>query len=472
MLDPLGQIFGSYRIVESIGTGGMGAVYLAEHTMMGKQAALKVLLPELSNREDLLSRFFNEARAAAAIKHPGIVEVIDFGHAHDCAYILMEYLEGESLSDRLSRVGALPVSSALRLCGQLARSLAAAHRAAIVHRDLKPDNIIMVADTEVLGGERTKLLDFGIAKLAAGTGMSSATRTGAVLGTPLYMAPEQCKGAGQVDHRADLYALGCILFHMLCGQPPFTAVGAGEIMACHIFAPPPVPSDLRPELPPKLDALIAHALDKNPATRVQSADDMLALIEELQAGDAAESGHVSTHPPGDPEDWPTTQMTSADYPHRPSTAPVPAHQPPPQTRTTLGSSATSVDVIQLRAPRPPRRSLALALTVAALLGGAAGFWLHTRDDSAMPLAPLIPASVQPADALSDNDDAGGAATPMVGEASASAGLPDAGLPDAGLPNAREPRLRPTKAGTESQAPAIRRRKAGRKRVRDPLSIDW
>jgi serine/threonine protein kinase len=246
-----GDIIGSYRVLRKIGEGGMGAVYLAEHTLLGRPAAIKVLLREMSHREDLVTRFFNEARAASSVKHPGIVEIYDFGHHTDgSAYIVMEYLEGESLSARLRRTGVLSEARAVALCRQVGGALAAAHAKGIIHRDLKPDNIFIVRDPDIADGERTKVLDFGIAKLASDpSGQPSMTRTGMVMGTPAYMAPEQCKGAGNVDQRSDLYALGCILFELVCGRPPFVAEGAGEVMAHHIFTPVPAPSSVAPVTP-------------------------------------------------------------------------------------------------------------------------------------------------------------------------------------------------------------------------------
>jgi len=278
----VGDIVGNYRIVRKIGEGGMGAVYLAEHTLLARPAAIKVLLRELSHRDELVTRFFNEARAASAVKHPGIVEIYDFGHHGDgSAYIVMELLEGESLSTRLRGHGVMAEARAASLCRQVGGALAAAHAKGIVHRDLKPDNIFNVRDADVAGGERAKVLDFGIAKLASDQpGQQSMTRTGMVMGTPAYMAPEQCKGAGNVDQRSDLYALGCILFEMVCGRPPFIAEGAGEVMAHHIFTPPPPPSSIAP-VTPMLEQIILRALAKDPDHRFRTAEEMIAALQAV-----------------------------------------------------------------------------------------------------------------------------------------------------------------------------------------------
>src|SRR5687768_15810409 len=197
----------------------MGAVYLAEHSLIGRRAAIKSLLPSLSLQREIVDRFFNDAPATTSIPDPGIVQVFDFGfHTDATAFIVMEFLEGEPLDARIRRFTRLPVSDALRLTRQAAGSLAAAHARGIVHRDLKPENIFLVRDPEAQGGERPKILDFGIAKLGGDNPNQMKTRTGAMMGTPVYMSPEQCRGAGLVDHRSDIYALACVLFHMLVGR--------------------------------------------------------------------------------------------------------------------------------------------------------------------------------------------------------------------------------------------------------------
>ena len=229
----IGQTLGAYTIERELGRGGMGAVYLAVHAMLGRKAAVKLLRPELSRDPSTVQRFFTEARAASAIKHPSIVEIYDFGVAPDgAAYIVMELLDGESLATRLARLGRLPVATALVFARQIATALAAAHRAGIVHRDLKPDNAFLVADPEVAGGERVKLLDFGIAKLTGDGGVAHTT-TGAIMGTPHYMSPEQCEGSRAVDHRADLYSLGCMLFQMITNATDTAmSTSAAIVMTC------------------------------------------------------------------------------------------------------------------------------------------------------------------------------------------------------------------------------------------------
>ncbi|HTR53872.1 MAG TPA: serine/threonine-protein kinase [Kofleriaceae bacterium] len=276
----VGTQVGAYRVLQQIGDGGMGSVWLAEHSMLGRRAAVKVLHPEFSANAAIVTRFFNEARAATAISDPGIVQIFDFGHHTDgSAYIVMELLEGEPLDKRLARRGPLAVEDALRLMRQVATSLAAAHARGIVHRDLKPENIFVVRDQEVAGGERAKILDFGIAKLVGDTTVK--TQTSAVMGTPTYMAPEQCRGAGQVDQRADVYALGCVLHALVTGFPPFYAEGAGEVIAMHLREPPKPPSARRAGIPRDVDELVLRCLAKDPAQRFASAGELAAALGGL-----------------------------------------------------------------------------------------------------------------------------------------------------------------------------------------------
>jgi serine/threonine protein kinase len=276
-----GTLIGAYRIQKQIGEGGMGSVWLAEHSMLGRRAAIKVLHHEFSTKPDVVTRFFNEARAATAIADPGIVQIFDFGHHTDgSAYIVMELLDGEALDVRVARQGALDLPQALRIMRQVASTLGAAHARGIVHRDLKPENIFIVKDPEVAGGERSKVLDFGIAKLSAEQG-GSKTQTSAVMGTPTYMSPEQCRGAGHVDQRSDVYALGCVLYRLVCGRPPFDAEGVGELIVMHLCEQPVPPSTLRPGIPPEVEQVILRCLAKDPAHRFSSGSELAIALGAL-----------------------------------------------------------------------------------------------------------------------------------------------------------------------------------------------
>ena len=277
-----GTQLGTYRVVRQLGEGGLGEVWLAEHTMLGRRAAIKVLRPEFSRRPEIVQRFFNEARAATAIGDPGVIQIFDFGnHTDGSAYIVMELLEGEPLDRRLERLGVLEPIDALRIMRQVSSTLGAVHVRGIVHRDLKPENIFIVRDPEVPGGERAKVLDFGIAKIGHMLGSASSTQTSAVLGTPLYMSPEQCRGAGGVDQRSDVYALGCVMFQLVCGQPPFKGDGFGEIILQHMTSPPPVPSTVHQGVSPDLDTLILRCLEKDPQRRFPSGAELAVAIGAL-----------------------------------------------------------------------------------------------------------------------------------------------------------------------------------------------
>lgn len=279
----LPERIGPYRIVGLLGEGGMGRVYEALQDPIARRVALKVLRPELSTNRDILERFFNEARAVNLIEHPSLVQVTDFGHTADgTAYITMEFLRGESLRNRLHRFKAndesLPPTLALYYTWQAADALRAAHEKGIVHRDLKPDNLMLVPDPVAPGGDRVKLLDFGIAKLMSGG--QKGTTAHALMGTPQYMSPEQCRGAGHVDDRTDVYALGIILYEMLAQRPPFLADEPMGFLGQHLFDNPPPLGQLAPHIPPQITALAHRMLAKDKAAR-PSMREVQAAVEQL-----------------------------------------------------------------------------------------------------------------------------------------------------------------------------------------------
>jgi serine/threonine-protein kinase len=276
----IGQQFGNYRAISLLGEGGMGAVYLAEHPAIGRRVAVKVLHKNYIRDENLLTRFLNEARAANAIRHPNIIEILDSGTIADgTPFLVMELLEGESLGTRIRRVGALPMQSAVEFCYQTASALGAAHKKGIVHRDLKPDNLFVVPDPHDPERERIKVLDFGIAKLQQSANDSVKTRTGTLMGTPIYMSPEQCRGTKTVDHRSDIYSLGIIFFEMLCGQPPFVSEGFGELVNMHLNVAPPAPSTQNANVPPALDAIVLKMLSKNPDERFADMGELMTALK-------------------------------------------------------------------------------------------------------------------------------------------------------------------------------------------------
>jgi eukaryotic-like serine/threonine-protein kinase len=361
-------VIGNYNVVRKLGEGGMGAVYLGQHTLLGRHAAIKVLLPALSTRPDIVNRFFNEARAATSINDPGIVQIFDFGvHTDGSAYIVMEFLEGETLDDRIRNRGRLTARDALTIARQVAASLGAAHAQHIVHRDLKPENVFLVRDAEVAYGERAKVLDFGIAKLQADASNKVKTSAGAVMGTPLYMSPEQCNGAGDLDHRSDIYALGCVLFHALVGRPPFDGDGMGAIIVAHLTEPPPIASTLVDGIPPGVDALLARCLAKLPAERFQTMGDVVTALGQLQG--------VVTGPPAAPGATPVPPWNA------PTTL-----RPATPTPTTLGASAGQA------APAPRGRRTGWIVAIAAAMVAAAGTAIvMSRSHDAPPTGAVSPA---------------------------------------------------------------------------------
>jgi serine/threonine-protein kinase len=279
---PPGFAVGEYRVERLLGRGGMGAVYAARQPEIDARVAIKVLAAELSRDPRLLQRFVDEARAVNKIRHPNIIDIFSFGRLPDGRHhFVMEYLEGETLAARLAR-GPLPPTEARRLLLQICEALEAAHAERIVHRDLKPDNLWIATPRH--GAPYAKVLDFGIAKLLDERDASLATQTGVAMGTAYYMAPEQCRGEA-VDHRADVYSMGVILYEMWTGRLPFEGPSFVAVVAQHITATPPAPSSIRP-VPARLERLILRCLEKDPAARPASARELGAELDAILAAAA------------------------------------------------------------------------------------------------------------------------------------------------------------------------------------------
>jgi serine/threonine protein kinase len=281
----IGERINNYTIMQPLGQGGMGTVYAAEHVLIGRRVAVKVLRREYAENNAVVARFINEARAAHAIRHPNIVQILDAGTLSDGRpYLMMELLEGQTLARRIADAGRLPIDEALAYAGQVASAVGAAHAQGIVHRDLKPDNIFLVDQPSP---RQVKILDFGIAKLQRELGGSGhRTNTGALLGTPLYMSPEQCRGLSEdIDHRSDVYALGIILYEMLCGAPPFESRAFGDILMMQMSAPPPPPRAANDSIPPEIEAAILRALAKDKHERFASMADLRAALGQPSLGE-------------------------------------------------------------------------------------------------------------------------------------------------------------------------------------------
>ena len=276
---PVGAVLlGKYKVTREIGRGGMAAVYEAVHLSLNKRIAIKVLAAELAASTIVIERFFREARAAASVKSPYIVDIYDSGRLDDGRpFIAMELLEGESLYDRMARIRLIDIPTTVRIIQQCAKGLMKAHAAGIVHRDLKPENIFLTHDEN--GEEIGKILDFGLAKFYAPVNSDEKTarltREGAVFGTPAYMSPEQVKGQGSVDHRADLWALGCMAYECLIGRPVWnTDQGVAMTFAAIAAANIPIPSKQRADLPPGFDQWFLKALERDPNKRFQTAKEL------------------------------------------------------------------------------------------------------------------------------------------------------------------------------------------------------
>ena len=276
----VGQTIGNYMLTAKLGEGGMGIVYLAEHPVIGRKVAMKAIHPELSRNPEVVSRFVTEAKSVNQIGNEHIVDIHDFGNTSDGEfYFIMEFLQGDALVDRLKRSAPLDVERALAIAGQVADALGASHQHGIIHRDLKPENIFLITKGHAV--DFVKVLDFGLAKLTQGDEkVSHKTRTGSVMGTPYYMSPEQCEGRPNIDHRADVYSLGIILFEMLTRQVPFTGEGYGEIIVKHITAPVPSPRRFNPRLSAAHEAILLRALAKNRDERFQGMEDFrVAMLD-------------------------------------------------------------------------------------------------------------------------------------------------------------------------------------------------
>ncbi len=411
----IGDTVGSYKLIQKLGEGGMGVVYLAEHKYIARRAAIKFLLPDLTGSAEVVGRFFAEARAVSLIEHPGIVEVIDCEIRSDGrAYIVMEHLQGESLRAYFERVGKLDgdPAGALAILRQIASALAAAHAQGIVHRDLKPDNVFLHLPTGRSPSDPiVKVLDFGIAKLLGGEG-GSKTRTGQLLGTPLYMSPEQCRGARSVDGLSDVYSLGCIMYETFCGRTPFQADGFGDLIIAHVSQAPPEPLDFAPHMAPLVRQTLLACLAKDPRGRPPSMDRLASMLTEAGAPEAihlrrpidpgaplaplvSSSGARSPLPAAAPPRSATPAMPAPDPIAQTlarSSVVTPASvgeaRPSPPKLTTLGEAASQVVDVP---PRKNRKRAVIVGVIGAAAVAAVGLVLSLRG----PAGPPTPTSQPP-----------------------------------------------------------------------------
>jgi serine/threonine protein kinase len=353
----IGEIIGNFEVVSRLGEGGMGEIWLAEQRSVRTKVAIKLLRAAISMEQSHVRRFFNEAVAAGKIHHPGVVRIFDVGfHADGQAYLVMEYLEGETLAQRVQRKRRLPIAQVVDIGRQIASVLEATHAANITHRDLKPDNIFLTPDAELPSGERVKVLDFGIAKLGDSVGVTSSQ---SALGTPLYMSPEQWRNPTKADSRSDVYSLGCVVFEMLCGRPPFQASSLGEACTKHLSQPPPVPHTIVSDLPVGFDDLVLRMLKKKPASRptIREITDALATIAEAVPAERARASAPSVPPPApsnEPAD-PHASTLATGVGSEPSPAAVTARTPRTRVVPVLIGLATVGAAAAVIALRPSER---------------------------------------------------------------------------------------------------------------------
>src|SRR5918996_4400979 len=261
---------GRYAVGELLGRGGMAEVYLATDRVLDRPVAVKILGGWLASDGSFVERFRREALAAARISHPGLVAVYDAGTEDDVQYIVMELIPGETLADVLRREGPLPADRARGIAARVGEALAVAHAAGIVHRDVKPANVMITPD----GG--SKLMDLGIARGVEG---ESITRASSILGTAGYVSPEQARGE-PVDHRSDIYSLGCVLYEMLTGRRPFDADNPVAVAYRHVHEAPAPPTSLDPSIPPALEGVTLRAMEKDPSARYPTVEDMTEALND------------------------------------------------------------------------------------------------------------------------------------------------------------------------------------------------
>ena len=263
-----------YQLLSDLGAGGMATVYLAEDVKHQRRVAIKVLRPELSATLGP-DRFLHEIHIAARLQHPHILPLLDSGNAGGFLYYVMPYVDGLTLRDKLVKDGELPIHTTVRTLLEVADALAAAHAAGVVHRDIKPENVL-------LSGKHALVMDFGVAKAVdQATGAHKMTSVGVALGTPSYMAPEQAAAEPNLDHRVDIYALGCMAYELLTGRPPFSGMSAQQVLSAHMTQAPVPPTKHRPAIPPALEQAVLKCLEKRPADRFQSAEELMAVLEPL-----------------------------------------------------------------------------------------------------------------------------------------------------------------------------------------------
>lgn len=379
-----------YRLIEKLGSGGFGTIWRAHHLVLEAPVAVKLIAAEVAEDVNAVERFLREAKAAAALRSPHVVQILDYGVDDGTPFMVMELLEGETLAQRVRRRGPLSTESTVRFITHVCRAMARAHAAGIVHRDLKPENVFIIENE---GDELAKVLDFGVAKLDSSlTAASSRTRTGSLLGTPYYMSPEQVQGTKEVDHRSDLWSIGVIAFECLTGKKPFVSDGLGELVLQICVRPMPVPSQIATQLPGEFDAWFKQALERDPERRFQSAAALAAALRE-SLGVEARDTLIAT---GDDELPSVTNLASAPTEPPPADAVYPRSQPQEPEIPTVNIGKIVRDELA-RSEASERSSATVWVALVALILGMVGggvylyAWpLDVRLDPARPLPAPVP----------------------------------------------------------------------------------
>lgn len=428
------QLENRYEIRAPLGKGGMGTVYRGWQLSVDREVAIKVVSPKLASDRNAVKRFLREARLASRLSHPNVVNVYDFGQAENVLYLVMELLRGRTLATELAHDARFTPKRAVTIAAQLCDALEAAHAQGIVHRDLKPGNVVIL--DAPLGRDLIKVLDFGLAKSLVQDSGSAVTNSDALLGTPLYMAPEQILGQ-DTDQRVDLYALGCILYEMLAGRPPHVDVAVSAVLSRHLGD---TPEALPAHVPPKLRQLVEQLLAKRPEDRVQTASEARAILDEIRDGTAAAAGSsatparaagavpdlglASTHA-SEPAGIVGTSSTANAFPQVNALSSPEAHgEPPRRSRLPLVlglggvllAAGATVALVARSSGSPPAKTSGPPATIApAALVDAA---LPPAVDAALP--PTVDAAV-PVDAPADaaRVDAGTRGPPKRRDAGAS-----------------------------------------------------
>jgi serine/threonine-protein kinase len=385
MVEPGQVLDGKYRIVRLIGEGGMGAVFEGENVRISRRVAIKVLHGAALEKAETVQRFEREAQAAGRIGSDHILEILDLGTLPDGErYMVMEFLNGETLSARIKRFERLTPEQIVPLIRQALVGLGAAHQAGIIHRDLKPDNIFVLNEKTGIR-DYVKIIDFGISKFNALGGDMGMTRTGAVMGTPYYMSPEQAKGSGGVDHRSDLYAIGVILYEAVTGEVPFTGNTFNELMFKIVLSEPRPLQQVIPNLDPRFTELVTRAMAREPAHRFSSAEEMIQALDALGYGGKAVPNTLTN-----PNAFQGQAPAVAQAPFAQSTTGAGAVHA--GTQGTFATSQQGVPGVS-----PNRSGLALALGAAVLVLGGGAF-AACKVFGGKPADTPVPAAEAPASA--------------------------------------------------------------------------